>query len=83
LREGNVYPIKQSSSVKSLRNRIQYLEKREKQLLNKLKIHDEILDSLPMNIFLEDREGKTLFANKEACKSNNKTREELEGKTVF
>lgn len=81
--EVNTNPIRQSTSVKILRNRIQELERREIELLNKVKIHEEILDSLPINIFLEDRDGRTLFANQEACRCNNKTRKELEGKTVF
>ncbi|HEY9576561.1 MAG TPA: EAL domain-containing protein [Pseudobacillus sp.] len=42
-----------------------------------------ILDSLPVHIFLEDRQGRTLFANKLACEKNGKELDELIGKTVF
>jgi diguanylate cyclase (GGDEF)-like protein/PAS domain S-box-containing protein len=42
-----------------------------------------ILDELPMNVFLEDAEGRTIFANKQACIANGKSLEELVGKTVF
>ncbi|KZN98405.1 EAL domain-containing protein [Bacillus badius] len=42
-----------------------------------------ILDALPIHIFLEDRQGRTLFANKLACETNGKELHELIGKTVF
>ncbi|OCA88766.1 sensor domain-containing protein [Pseudobacillus wudalianchiensis] len=42
-----------------------------------------ILDSLPVHIFIEDRQGRTLFANKLACEKNGKKLDELIGKTVF
>ncbi|WNF37423.1 sensor domain-containing diguanylate cyclase [Bacillaceae bacterium IKA-2] len=83
MNEKYVNLIKQSTSEKILGKRIDALEKREKELLNKLNIYEEIFNSIPINIFLEDREGKTLFANQQACKCNNKTKEELDGKTVF
>ncbi|MFL0364710.1 EAL domain-containing protein [Pseudobacillus sp. 179-B 2D1 NHS] len=42
-----------------------------------------ILDALPVHIFLEDRHGRTLFANKLACEKNGKELHELIGKTSF
>ncbi|WML43160.1 EAL domain-containing protein [Neobacillus sp. PS3-40] len=42
-----------------------------------------VLNALPMNIFLEDPEGRTIFANEQACKLNGKTLEELVGTTVY
>ncbi|MDP4156973.1 MAG: EAL domain-containing protein, partial [Bacillota bacterium] len=46
-------------------------------------LHLEILNALPINIFLEDRQGRTIFANENVCKMHGKTGEELVGKTVF
>lgn len=46
-------------------------------------LHLKILNALPINIFLEDREGRTIFANENACKMHSKNAEELVGKTVF
>ncbi|KAB7707539.1 EAL domain-containing protein [Bacillus aerolatus] len=43
----------------------------------------KILNALPVNIFLEDRDGRTVFANKLACEKNGKPLDELVGKTVF
>ncbi|MBP3953593.1 EAL domain-containing protein [Bacillus suaedae] len=42
-----------------------------------------ILDALPINIFLEDQDGRTVFANKVTCESNGLTLDEVVGKTVF
>jgi diguanylate cyclase (GGDEF)-like protein/PAS domain S-box-containing protein len=62
-------------------------ENKKDEFLNKLKNNKslslKILDALPINIFLEDREGRTLFANKQACKCNGLSLEELIGKTVY
>lgn len=69
------------------KKRIEELKSREEELLNKLHkketFYENILDALPINIFVEDREGRTIFANRRACECNNMTREELLGKTVF
>jgi diguanylate cyclase (GGDEF)-like protein/PAS domain S-box-containing protein len=43
----------------------------------------KILDALPINIFLEDREGRTIFANKQACHCHGMQPDELVGKTVY
>lgn len=62
-------------------------ENKHEEFLRKLKGNEslnlKILDALPINIFLEDREGRTIFANKQACKCNNAKLEELIGKTVY
>lgn len=77
----------QDESIENLQLRIKELEKREKELLDKLQrnssLHSMILDVLPMNIFLEDPNGRTIFANELACQSNGMKLEELVGKTVF
>lgn len=67
--------------------RIEELETRENTLLKLLRTHEDlhkkILDSLPMNIFLENQKGQTIYANEETCIMNGMKLEELLGKTVF
>jgi diguanylate cyclase (GGDEF)-like protein/PAS domain S-box-containing protein len=76
-----------NESLENLQLRIKELENREEELLKVLRIHEalhlEVLNALPINIFLEDREGRTIFANDSTCKMNGKSAEELVGKTVF
>jgi diguanylate cyclase (GGDEF)-like protein/PAS domain S-box-containing protein len=70
-----------------LRLRLEDLENSQDEFLEKLKRNEslnlKILDALPINIFLEDREGRTIFANKQACKCNGMKLENLVGKTVY
>ncbi|OCA84563.1 diguanylate cyclase [Bacillus sp. FJAT-27225] len=70
-----------------LLRRIYELEKKEEELSRKLRLSEslklKILDALPLNIFLEDQEGRTLFANEQVLKAHEMTQEELKGKTVF
>ncbi|WP_216830135.1 sensor domain-containing protein [Alkalihalobacterium elongatum] len=77
----------QSIGELELCKRIEELEKREAELLLQLrmeeKLNAKILDALPINIFLEDAAGRTVFANKQACDCNGLTSKELVGKTVF
>lgn len=77
----------QPQEVEQLRKQIKLLKKNEENLTNQLKIiqslYLNVLDALPINIFLEDPEGHTIFANQQACKINGMEREELIGKTVF
>lgn len=76
-----------NEGIEKLHLRIKELENREEELLKVLRIHEalhlEILNALPINIFLEDREGRTIFANDTTCNMNGKSLEELIGKTVF
>ena len=62
--------INDESELEKLRKRIEELEKREKQLIKRLRLneslHLKILDALPINIFLEDPEGRTIFVNEQA-----------------
>lgn len=66
---------------------IENMESNQDEFLMKLRNNEslnlKILDALPINIFLEDREGRTIFANKQACKCNGMKLEELVGKTVY
>jgi diguanylate cyclase (GGDEF)-like protein/PAS domain S-box-containing protein len=66
--------------IKSLRLKIEELEKGLRFFES---FGPTVLDALPMNVFLEDPEGRTIFANKQACIANGKTLEELVGTTVF
>ncbi|MBS4212304.1 GGDEF domain-containing protein [Neobacillus rhizophilus] len=74
-------------NIESLKKKITDLEKREKELLKKLDYHTSlramVLDALPINVFLEEPDGKTIFANKQACQMNGMKLEDLIGKTVF
>ncbi|WML51370.1 EAL domain-containing protein [Neobacillus sp. PS3-12] len=76
-----------NEDIENLHLRIKELENREEELLKVLRIHEAlhlgILNALPINIFLEDREGRTIFANDTTCDMNGKSLEELIGKTVF
>jgi diguanylate cyclase (GGDEF)-like protein/PAS domain S-box-containing protein len=54
-----------------------------RQVSDRESFHLKILDALPFIIFIEDREGKLVFANKQACKWRYTNLEELIGKTVF
>ncbi|MEH7504493.1 GGDEF domain-containing protein [Neobacillus drentensis] len=73
--------------IERLQLRIEELENREQELLKELRLnsslHSMVLDALPINVFLEDAEGRTMFANKQACEVNGMNLDELVGKTVF
>jgi diguanylate cyclase (GGDEF)-like protein/PAS domain S-box-containing protein len=75
------------TEVEQLRRRVEELEAREKQLLKSLRrnisLHSKILNALPINIFLEDPEGRTMFVNEQVCKAHGVAAEYLVGKTVF
>ena len=76
-----------NSEVEKLRKRVRELEDREKQLVDRLRhnesLHSKVLDALPINVFLEDPEGVTIFANKQTCREHGVNMEDLVGKTVF
>ncbi|MCM3567971.1 diguanylate cyclase domain-containing protein [Neobacillus mesonae] len=77
----------EKNELEKLKLRIAELENREKKLTRQLKVQNslyaKILDALPINVFLEDPLGRTIFANKQACEANGLPLEELVGKTVF
>lgn len=73
-------PSQTNDLVKKLRLKIEELEKGIRFFES---FGPTVLDALPMTVFLEDFEGRTIFANKQACIMNGKTLEELVGKTVF
>jgi diguanylate cyclase (GGDEF)-like protein/PAS domain S-box-containing protein len=51
--------------------------------LNNESLDLNILDALPISIFIEDSEGRIIYANKQACKWRNAKLDELIGKTVY
>jgi diguanylate cyclase (GGDEF)-like protein/PAS domain S-box-containing protein len=73
--------------VKAMRTKIKELEAKEQTLVKTILINEslnaKILDALPINIFLEDEAGHTIFANEQTCKSHGTTLPELVGKTVY
>ncbi|MEH7179666.1 GGDEF domain-containing protein [Neobacillus vireti] len=77
----------EESEIEELRKRVEELENREKHLIKSLRLneslHLKILDALPINIFLEDPEGRTIFVNEQVCKAHGVNGEDLVGKTVF
>ncbi|MEH7113714.1 GGDEF domain-containing protein [Neobacillus niacini] len=79
--------IDKDSEIEKLRIRVKELEEREKQLFERLRhnesLHSKVLDALPMNVFLEDPEGVTIFVNKQVCKEHGVKMEDIVGKTVF
>lgn len=48
-----------------------------------LAIYDSLLESLPINVFRKDRDGKIVFANNRYCVDLGLAREEVLGKTDF
>ena len=73
--------------IKELRSQITQLKSKNDDLSKQIRVNESlylgVLDALPINIFLEDPKGYTIFANKEACQANGINLENLIGKTVF
>lgn len=73
--------------LEKLRLRMMESENKKNEFLATLRNNEslnlKILDALPINIFLEDREGRTIFANRQACICNGMKLDELVGKTVY
>lgn len=63
------------------------LKRKNEELSKQIRVNESlylsILDALPINIFLEDRAGRTIYANKQTCESNGIELKDLIGKTVF
>ncbi|MGJ7922626.1 sensor domain-containing protein [Neobacillus sp. LXY-4] len=76
-----------TEELKQLRSQIIELERENLKLSKQIRVNHSlylsVLDALPINIFLEDPEGHTIFANKQACQSNGKSLKDLMGKTVY
>lgn len=77
----------QFETTELLRSQIEGLKQQnielEKQIRIKESLYLSVLDALPINIFLEDPEGRTIFANQNVCEVHGLKPEELIGKTVF
>lgn len=78
-------PVKQECAEIEiqLRRRIKELEEREEQLQKNKALYAKILDALPLHIFLENKEGQTLYVNEMACRNNQVERHEIIGNTIF
>jgi diguanylate cyclase (GGDEF)-like protein/PAS domain S-box-containing protein len=78
---------KHPKEIADLYAQITELDRKNKELSKQIRINESlyrnVLDALPMNIFLENPEGQTIFANKQACQVNGRNLDELYGKTVF
>jgi diguanylate cyclase (GGDEF)-like protein/PAS domain S-box-containing protein len=78
---------KQGKEIEDLYAQIIELERKNKELSKQIQVNESlyrnVLDALPINIYLENREGHTVFANKQVCQVNGRNLEDLYGKTVF
>lgn len=78
---------KHTKEIADLYAQITELELKNKELSKQIRVNESlyrnVLDALPINIFLENPEGQTIFANQQACLVNGRSLEELYGKTVF
>ncbi|WP_147534623.1 sensor domain-containing protein [Bacillus marasmi] len=76
-----------NDNIELLRSQIERLKQKnlelEKQIRIKESLYLSVLDALPINIFLEDPEGRTIFANRNACEIHGLKTDDLIGKTVF
>ncbi len=67
-------------SILNCRNVSSQIES-ENEVINQKNLLNEILDLIPVDVFLKDKKGKYLFVNKSTCKSLRVSREDLIGKT--
>jgi diguanylate cyclase (GGDEF)-like protein/PAS domain S-box-containing protein len=78
---------KHPDEIADLYEQIAELDRKNKELSKQIRANESlyrnVLDALPINIFLENAEGQTIFANKQACEVNGRKLEDLYGKTVF
>ncbi|WP_342042173.1 sensor domain-containing protein [Bacillus sp. OTU2372] len=83
----NVQSIQQAIELEKLRSQVAELERQNQKLSKQIRVNESlylsILDALPINIFLEDPEGRTIYANKQVCLSNGVSLDKIVGKTIF
>jgi len=58
-------------------------KKTEDALRTSLSLFRSLIDSLPQNVYSKDRNGRFVFANQRYCQTENKTLEEILGKTDY
>ncbi len=63
--------------AKDITNRI----RREHELEESKAIYHSLVESLPINVFRKDREGRLVFVNNKCCKTFGQSREQLIGKS--
>ncbi|MCM3729242.1 EAL domain-containing protein [Neobacillus cucumis] len=83
----NFQSNQQAMELEKLRSQVAELERQNHELSKQIRVNESlylsILDALPINIFLEDPEGRTIYANKEVCLSNGVSLDKIVGKTIF
>lgn len=83
----NVQSNQQAIELEKLRSQVAELEQQNQELSKQIRVNESlylsILDALPINIFLEDPEGRTIYANKQVCLSNGVSLDKIVGKTIF
>jgi len=83
----NVQSHQQAIEIEKLRSQIAELKQQNQELSKQIRVnhslYQSILDALPINIFLEDPDGRTIYANKQVCISNGVSLNEIVGKTIF
>ncbi|MEH7415528.1 EAL domain-containing protein [Neobacillus drentensis] len=83
----NVQSNQHALEIKKLRSQIAELKQQNQELSKQIRVNESlyrsILDALPINIFLEDPEGRTIYANKQVCLSNGVSLDKIVGKTIF
>ncbi|PFN98147.1 GGDEF domain-containing protein [Bacillus sp. AFS076308] len=83
----NVQSNQQAMELEKLRSQVAELEQQNQELSKQIRVNESlylsILDALPINIFLEDPEGRTIYANKQVCLSNGVSLDKIVGKTIF
>lgn len=76
-----------SNEIIELHTQIAELERKNRELSKQNRINESfylsIFDAIPINIFVEDPEGHTIYANKQACLANGKNWGDLICKTIF
>lgn len=83
----NVQSNQQANELEKLHLQVAELKRQNQELSKQIRVNESlyqsILDALPINIFLEDPEGRTLYANKQVCLSNGVSLDKIVGKTIF
>jgi PAS domain S-box-containing protein len=62
---------------------VTYRIQAEQELEESKAIYHSLVESLPINVFRKDREGRIVFVNNKYCDTIGRTREELIGKTDY
>ncbi|MDX2471722.1 MAG: ATP-binding protein [SAR324 cluster bacterium] len=89
LEAANLYELAQEQrlrledSLRHLTAEVEAHKETEKKLRNQKDLLDQIIDSLPLNLYLKDQNLKHLLVNKEALKTMGGVKEKIIGKTAL